>query len=211
MGIIFSITVIAISITAILVAVRKCCSDKEQTQSQTLEEANLMRKVIWHEMAHAKFWEQYLAEYTTYKLDYRKWYNITTMILSVVGASTFPLWKITPENSSYVPSVIFGLMAITQVLAVFQKNMAVDNEQLQGIIKLRSLYIAYFNSIERLYIENEEDKYTEEELKEKYYQQRETTIPIESLKDSLNIHPKKSVMKKGEERAMAYLYSRFLS
>lgn len=192
---------------------RKCCSkkEKEQTQSQTLEETSLMRKVLWYEMVHAKFWEQYLAEYTTYKLDYRKWYNIITMILSVVGAATFPLWKITPENSPYVPSIIFGLMAIAQILAVFQKNMAVDNEQLQGIIKLRSLYIIYFNSIEKLYIENEEDKYTEEELKEKYYQQRETTIPIEALKDSLNIHPKKSVMKKGEERVMAYLYVRFLS
>lgn len=169
-----------------------------------------MREIIWYEMGHAKFWEQYLAEYTTYRLDYRKWYNIITMILSVVGAATFPLWK-AMENNTYVPSIIFGIMAIAQLLAVFQKNMVVDSEQLQKTIQLRSMYISYFNRLERLFIENEEGIHNGDELRNRYYELRETTISIEALKDSLNIHPKKNVLKKGEERAIEYLNRRFLN
>lgn len=164
--------------------------------------------MVWN--GHAKFWEQYLAEYTTYRLDYRKWYNIITMILSVVGAATFPLWK-AMGDSIYVTSIIFGIMAIAQLLAVFQKNTVVDSEQLQKTIQLRSMYISYFNSLERLFIENEEGVHTDDELRDRYYALRETTIPIEALKDSLNIHPKKKVMKKGEERVIEYLNRRFLN
>lgn len=176
-----------------------------------MSESITLDNAVWYEMGHAKFWEQYLAEYTTYKLDYRKWYNIATMVLSVVGATTFPLWKLTPESETYVPGIIFGLMAIAQVLAVFQKNMVIDNDQLEGIIKLRGMYISYFNQLERLYIKVWEDKLSQEEVEASYYRLREMTLPIESLKDSLNIHPLKKVVEKGEERARNYLKPRFPS
>jgi len=174
-------------------------------------ETKKIEDIIWYEMGHAKFWEQYLAEYSTYKLDYRKWYNIATMILSVVGAASFPLWKLIPDDLAYYMSgIIFGLMAIAQILAIFQKNMAVDNDQLQGIIKLRGMYITYFNKMEQLYVNTSEDRLTTDEAMTAYYQLREMTLPIESLKDSLNIHPKKSVLKKGEEKAQKYIECRFL-
>jgi len=176
-----------------------------------MAETEKIETLIWYEMGHAKFWEQYLAGYSTHKLDYRKWYNITTMILSVVGAASFPLWKLIPESRAYyMPGIIFGLMAIAQILAIFQKNTVVDNDQLQDIIKLRGMYITYFNKMERLYVNTSEDRLTTDEAMNTYYQLRETTLPIEALKDSLNIHPKKSVLKKGEKSAQKYIEPRFL-
>lgn len=165
-----------------------------------------IKTLIWYEMVHAKFWEQYLSDYALYKFDYRKWFNIITMIISVIGASSFPIWKLT-ENNEWVPSIIFGLMAVAQVLAVFQKNMVSSNEQIEGMIKLRCLYIEYFNKMEHLYIMK--NQYNEEELIGMYYKLRSETIPIEKLKDSLNIRPYKRLIKKGETKAEEYLKPRY--
>jgi hypothetical protein len=161
---------------------------------------------IWYEMVHAKFWEQYLSDYTLYKYDYRKWYNIITMLISVIGASTFPLWKLV-DGKDWVPSIIFGAMAIAQILAVFQKNMVSDNSQLKEMIKLRCLYITYFNNLEKLYLTF--NLLNENELIERYYQLREESIPIEKLKDSLNIRPYRKLKEKGEEKARQYLKTRY--
>jgi len=164
--------------------------------------------LLWYELVHAKFWEQYLAEYTTYKQDYRKIYNIITMIFSVIGASTFPLWKLCSSIEEYIPSIVFGIMAILQILAIFQKNLSSTNEELMNMIKLRGMYIHYFNKLECLYLKTFKE-YDEGQLIEEYYTLRDSTDKIEALKDSLNIHPNKRSLKKGEQEARSYVEIRF--
>jgi hypothetical protein len=170
---------------------------------------SFIENIIWYEMIHAKYWEQYLSDYTGLKITKRKWLNITILMLSTIGASSWSAWKLLPEGTEWLPSVIFGIMGVVQVFNVFQKNITVENTTLESLYRLRSMYISYFNKLERLFIESEAHKYSQNELIEKYYKIRETVYPIEELKDSLNITQIEMLDKNIEGKVMNYLNSRF--
>lgn len=169
----------------------------------------MIEKMIWYEMIHAKYWEQYLSDYSGYKIDIRKWINILTLVLSTIGASSWAAWKSLPEGCEWIPSVIFALMGLGQLVSILQKNVIADNNTLQSLYRLRTLYISYFNQLERLYIENNTFAFNENELIEKYYKLRETVYPIEELKDSLNINQIEKLDKKIMARVTDYLNSRY--
>lgn len=170
---------------------------------------SLIENVIWYEMVHAKYWEQYLSDYTGFKITRRKWLNIIILMLSTIGASSWSAWKLLPEGTEWLPSLIFGIMGIVQVFNVFQKNITVENTTLESLYRLRSMYISYFNKLERLFIELETNKESENELIEKYYKIRETVYPIEELKDSLNITQIEMIDKNIERKVIDYLKNRF--
>jgi hypothetical protein len=174
-----------------------------------MEERSNIEKLIWYEMVHAKYWEQYLSDYSGYKIDYRKWSNIIILLFSTIGASSWAAWKLLPEGNVWVPSIIFAITGVTQLISIFQKNVVADNGTLQSLYKLRTLYISYFNKLEKLFIELDSLKYSEKDLIQKYYELRETVYPIEELKDALNINQMDKIDKKIMDRVNNYLEERF--
>lgn len=166
-----------------------------------------IEELVWHELLHAKYWEQYISDYTGSKIDWRKWYNIIAISLAIVGGSTWGAWK--ALEVEWITPVLFGLMGVAQILSAIQKNVIIDNDTIQFLTKLRSLYISYFNKLERLFIKIEDKQLTKEQIEEEYFKLRETVYPIEELKDSLNINQLKKIDKKVENRVIAYLNTRY--
>lgn len=166
-----------------------------------------IEELVWHELLHAKYWEQYISDYTGSKIDWRKWYNIIAISLAIVGGSTWGAWK--ALDVEWITPVMFGLMGVAQILSAIQKNVIIDNDTIQSLTKLRSSYISYFNKLERLFIKIEDKQLTKEQIEEEYFKLRETVYPIEELKDSLNINQLKKIDKKVENRVIAYLKTRY--
>lgn len=164
--------------------------------------------LVWHELVHAKYWEQYISQYIGKKIDWRKWFNILTVALSVVGASSWKLWELL-NGYEWVTPMIFGIIALAQVFSAIQKEIVIDNDTLQSLFKLRGLYIAYFNKLEHLFINNENESLSKKEIENAYFILRETVYPIEELKDSINIPELKSIKAKGEKETIKYLESRY--
>lgn len=170
---------------------------------------NTIRRLVWLEMVHSAYWEQFLSQYISVKYDWRNFYAITILVLSTVGSFSFCLWKLA-EEWAYLSSAIFGLMAITQLLSVCQKVTVISDEAANKIRSLRVQYIEYYNKLESLYIDIYDEKITNpDEAKERYYKIRETVYPIEILKDSLNIKKLKSPSKKGDYEALVRLSRKF--
>lgn len=167
-----------------------------------------IEELVWYEMGHAKYWEQYLSEYIGKKIDWRKYINIATIILSVTGASTWEFWSFSGTRD-WAPMVILLLIAALQLLSALQKEIVVDNETLHSLAKLRALYIAYFNKLECLFIQNEAGSISVQEVEDRYFALRETVYPIEELKDFINIPELKNVKEKGEKEAYKYLQTRY--
>ena len=162
---------------------------------------------IWSEMFHAKFWEQYISEYTGNRIDRRRYYNIAVISFAIIGSATWGIWR--ALNWELVTPIIFAVIGITQVLSAIQKEMIVDSNKLQSMYELRSKYILYLNKLERLHLKSNKDDISDEELESDYYSLRDTTPSIENLKDSLNFRDIKSVRKKASETASKYLNDRF--
>lgn len=172
------------------------------------KELSTIEKLIWYELVHAKYWEQFLSQYVSYKTGYRKWYNIVLLILSTIGASSFAAWNLSPD-AKWVPLVLFVLMAIVQLISVCQKAIVIDDETASKIRTLRLKYIEYFNNVERLYLETKNSNMSIDSMTECYYKVREMVYPIEDLKDSLNISKLKGADRKSCYQTELYLSFRY--
>lgn len=168
-----------------------------------------IEQIVWYEMVHAAYWEQYVSQYISHKHDKRVIYNTIILILSTVGASSFSLWELVPKGKQWVPVVLFGIMAITQLVSVCKKNVVIDDDTLCKLRKLRVMYLGYLNKIERLYIDIKDKNLDNEEIKDRYYSIRETVYPIEDLKDSLNIKKLKKPNEKGQYEMEVRLSRKF--
>ena len=166
-----------------------------------------IEELVWYELIHAKYWEQYISDYTGSKIDRRKFYNIIAISFAIIGGSTWGTWK--ALDVEWVTPVMFGLMGIAQILSAIQKNVIIDNETIQSLTKLRTSYISYFNKLERLFIKIEDKQLDKIQIEEEYFSLRETVYPIEELKDTLNINKLKIIDKKVEGRVIDYLKSRY--
>lgn len=100
--------------------------------------------IIWDELVQAKSWEQYLSDYATYKLNWIKWFNLTTILLSVFGATINPL--LTEENT-WITTLTFILAIILQILSNIQKEVVIDMYTLNKMILLRTKYNDYLKLI----------------------------------------------------------------
>lgn len=171
------------------------------------DKREIIEILLWNELVHAKYWEQYISQYIGYKKDWRKRFSIATIALSVIGASSWKLWSM-PGVGEWSTMIIFGLVAAFQVLSSIQKEVVIDNDTFQSLMKLRSLYIAYFNKLEHLFIDNE-NGLEREFVEERYFLLRETVYPIEELKDNINIPELTKVKEKGEKEVIKYLRTRY--
>lgn len=170
-------------------------------------ERSKIETLVWHELVHAKYWEQYIPDYITQKIDWRKRYNVIAIILSVMGCATWGLWKMI--NAELATPITFALVSIVQIISAVQKDVITDDKTLKSLSKLRTLYIEYFNKLERLFINIEENGLSLKEMEEQYFALRETVYPIEELKDTLNIKQLKKVDKSAISKTEDYLKSRY--
>lgn len=164
--------------------------------------------LIWHEMVQARSWEQYISEYTGRRLDRKKQYSILAIIFAIAGGSTWGLWKVL--NVEWVTPLMFGLMGVSQVLSAIQKDIVVDADTLDKLSKLRGMYISYFNNLQKLQLQVEDDRLSKDEKENHFFALREATIPMQSLKDIINIRDIKKLNKKVVKRVEVFLASTHL-
>ena len=152
-----------------------------------MPEITRIERIVWYELVHSAYWEQYLSQYVSHKYDCRKAYSTILLVLSTIGASSFSAWKLIPNGEKWVPTITFGIMAVVQLISICQKNVVIDDETARKLRELRIKYIEYLNKIERLYLDIRDNKMDTETIKKRFFDIRESVYPIEELKDSLNI------------------------
>lgn len=152
-----------------------------------MPEITRIERIVWYELIHSAYWEQYLSQYVSHKYDRRNIYSTVLLVLSTIGASSFSAWKIIPNGEKWVPTTTFGIMAIVQLVSICQKNLVIDDDTARKLRELRIKYLEYLNKIERLYLDMRDSKLDVQIAKDRFFEIRESVYPIEELKDSLNI------------------------
>lgn len=171
-----------------------------------------MINVVWTELFHSTYWEQYLSQYCNHKQDRNILFNTAIIVLSSFGTTFSCIWKIAERDESttiWVSIIVFVLMLASQIIAIWKKNVVISVETERKIRELRLMYLDYLNYIERLWIDIKSSEMNGDEIENIYFELRKKVQPIEDLKDSLNIKKLKNPNRRGERETNIRLHRKF--
>lgn len=170
-----------------------------------------MRYIIWSELLHTVFWEQYLSQYCSHKKDWNVYMNTTVIVLSSFGTIFSCIWKLVDNQGEleWMFILVFASMLASQIAALYQRNIYLSPETETKIRKLRLMYLDYRNDVERIWIDLYTSTIDGEKAEKEYYELRKRVAPLESLKDELNIKEKRGPMRRGNNQAYIRLSRKF--
>ena len=176
------------------------------------DENDTVYNLIWYELNHTKFWEQYLSQYCSNKQDWRKRLTLFTIVVSSIGAASWIGWDFLKSAMPIFTGIAFSIVTLFQIFVAYKDHTALTPQELQKMITLRVKYIQFFNDIEKLFQRYYCDDITPKEALDKFYEFRNLHAPdIESIKEDLNIKENPRAYKKAVEQVHLYLRPRYPS
>ena len=127
----------------------------------------IIRNKLWEELKQAHMNILTIEWYTDKQRLYNRIYGFILAIIAGVGAFGEVLEEYLNFNVSFWSCLIIGIMSITKALLA---HFLQSEEDLLELDILMNYYAAYMNELERLfYLFDNSDKYSEEEIMEKFY------------------------------------------
>jgi hypothetical protein len=157
-----------------------------------------MREKIWYEMVQTKFGDKYLALYLSLQYKLKRTFNILILVFSGSGILGWELWQ-------PIAWVALILIALIQLLSLIQNQLIRDDKEIARIAKLRTLYTKYFNKLEKLWVDFENENITENEASVSFFELRQIEQEtIEALDNKIGIKKWKSLSAKADKETREY-------
>lgn len=174
------------------------------------QKVDTTNNLLWYELVHAKYWEQYLSQYCSRKLDYRKLLSLSIIVLSSIGASSWLGWDVLKSHMPHIVGYGLIIVVILQLTVSILDMYATTPQETQDIIFLRVKYLNYFNELEKLYQDYYNYTISDEEARSIFFSIRKEHISrIETIKENLNIKKLNKPNKKAYNNAIQYLETRY--
>lgn len=156
-----------------------------------------MRDKIWYELVNTKYGDEYLCYYISSQQGTRKWFKISTLLLSAGGIfSAFRELKI--------PTIISLIgIGVVQLATMVESYVIHTEKDIDDLAKLRILYYEKCNQLEKLFINLENFKGTE--ASDHFFTIRENSKEIETLATRLHIKQRRKLMQKADINTRNYL------
>jgi hypothetical protein len=157
-----------------------------------------MREKIWYEMTQIKYGDSYLSLYISLQYQIKKYFKISTLIFSGSGILGWKLWQ-------PIAWIALVLIAVVQLLSLIENQLIRNDEEINKISKLRELYVKYFNKLEKLWVDLEQNKIDEKKASDIFFQNRKIDQEkIESLDNKLKIRKLKTIEKRADLETRQY-------
>jgi hypothetical protein len=157
-----------------------------------------MEEKIWYEMVQMKFGEKYLALYISLQYQLKKYFKIATLVFSGSGILGWKLWQ-------PIAWIALILIAIVQILSLIENQIIKSDKEVSDIIKLRELYLKYFNKLEKLWVDYNSSEITEKEASRLFFKYRTSDHQtIESLDNKLGIKKWKKLESNADSETRQY-------
>jgi len=158
-----------------------------------------MRDKIWYEMTHTKMGDHYLSLYLNRQRAIKKYYTIFVLVFSVGGVFSWAFW-------SSIPTVIAcASMGLMQLIRLTENQFLLTDNDISKVGDLRSLFISYFNELEKLWVDSESGRITDEKVSEEFYLLRKMGAEIEASDNKLHIKDIKTLREKADIQTRNYL------
>lgn len=157
-----------------------------------------MEEKIWYEMVQMKFGEKYLALYISLQYQLKKYFKIATLVFSGSGILGWKLWQ-------PIAWIALILIAIVQILSLIENQIIRSDKEVSDILKLRELYLKYFNKLEKLWVDYNSSEITEKEASRLFFKYRTSDHQtIESLDNKLGIKKWKKLESNADSETRQY-------
>jgi hypothetical protein len=150
-----------------------------------------MRDKIWYEMMHVKYGDTYLAYYLFRQKTKKKWFKILTLVFSASGVLGWKFWE-------GFPVIACVLISVIQLFNLVENHVIISEKETEKVSTLRNKYVLYFNRLEKLWIDFDENRLNEQETTEQFYQLRGLGLDIEALDNELHIGKFKKLCQKAD-------------
>ncbi len=158
-----------------------------------------IRDMIWPEMHHAKYGDNYLVHYIGRQKTKRKWFKIITLIFSSGGVFGWSIWQ-----NGVFPVIACGIIALVQLISLVENQLIHTDNDLEKVAELRNKYISRFDDLEKLWLDLDADRLNEQKATLKFYQLRKNGADIESTDNKLDIQKHKSLCKIADSETRNY-------
>jgi hypothetical protein len=151
-----------------------------------------MRDRIWTELTQAKFNMEFAGLYADRQRSILRYFNIFVLFFSTGGAMGWSYW----DNLPLLACILIGLVSLLRHL---QPQLIMSDRQIINLDRISSFYFSYYNNLERLWYDSEDDSIDSSIVKAEFFKIKNTESEINSLvNETLKSKPKKLVNKAKE-------------
>jgi|SRR5690554_6140141 len=161
-----------------------------------------MRDRIWYELAQAKHNLFYCNILISYRRNLLNVFNIIILIFSTAGIMGWTFWKEFPLISCFIVSGI-------SLLKLVSPHIIPSEKQIEKLDEITDFYFEYYNKLENLWYEINNEKHSEDEYQKMFYKIKLTEKKINKLVNENIKKRNKKITKKSKEETDNYLIQTF--
>jgi hypothetical protein len=133
-----------------------------------------MRNRFWTELCQAKHNSRYCVLLLAYRRKVVNFFSIIILAFSSAGIMGWPFWKELPLISCVIISLV-------QLLRVLQPHLVPNDRQLDKLESVTDFYCEYYNKLESLWFDFENDRKNEEEVQIAFYALKDSEKPVNKI------------------------------
>ncbi len=148
-----------------------------------------MRDRLWNELTQVKHNVEFITLYSDLQRKYIKWFNISILIFSAGGIMGWKIW----DSFPLVACIIISFISLVRLI---QPHLIMSEKQITILDQIHTFYFNYYNQLERLWYEYEDNRINNNTATNKFFELKEKEIEINiKVSDTIRIKPKKLIKK----------------
>lgn len=157
-----------------------------------------MRNRLWNELCQAKHNSRYCIFLLAYRRKIVNWFTIVILLFSSAGIMGWPFWDQLPLFSCVIISVI-------QLLRLLQPHFMPTERQLDKLDNVVDFYFDYYNKLEKLWFDYENDRKSEEDVQTEFYEIKDLEKPINKIINEIVKSTNKNIQQKCDYEVRDYI------
>ena len=161
-----------------------------------------MRNRIWYELAQSKhnlFYCNFLLAYRRRLLNI---FNIIILVFSGAGVMGWQFWN----NFPFIACMIVSIISLIKLIG---PHIIPSEKEIDKLDKVTDFYFNYYNQIENLWFEIQNNKINEEQYQKSFYKIKLTEKNVNKLVNEIIKHSNKKLTLRAKEETDNYLRQTF--
>ncbi|MEI7503363.1 MAG: hypothetical protein WCI31_06160 [Prolixibacteraceae bacterium] len=148
-----------------------------------------MRDRIWTELTQAKFNVVFAGLYAERQRMVLRYFNISMLVFSAGGVVGWKIW----DNVPFYACILIGIISLFRLVS---PQLIMSEKQILNLDAISSFYFNYYNLLERLWFDNEDESMDRDSIKVTFFKIKESEADINGIvNDTLRSKPKTLISK----------------
>jgi hypothetical protein len=148
-----------------------------------------MRDRIWTELTQAKHSLEFTYLYADRQRKYLRYFNVLILVFSTGGVMGWRIWDNAPALSCLI-------IATISLIRLLQPQLIMTEKQISNLDTISKFYTLYYNKLERLWFDTEDDSLNQSSAKDEFFKILQTESEVSALiNETIRTKPKSLISK----------------